>query len=1529
MKKNLLRTLRSCFLIATILLFSSLQSYATHVFGIDMYYTYTGTGNDYKIYVIVYGDCAGQAFPNLNGASPEVRVYNDPSTTIVTTLHLVEEPPLPGIEVTPVCPADVNNTTCTNPANTIPGIKKFVYSLTYTVPSLSTGWRFHFDGNMGATQAGRSTTITNVNNPGNTIITLDAKLNNTAVMGTPNSSSVFGSIPTPFYCLNIPANYAPGSVDPNNDSLYYVQIPGRDGTGLPPNPPSVSYIAPWTATAPLAASPFTFVPTTGQMSFTPNAVQRSLACMEVQEYRNNVLVGTSQREMTVVVLNTCSNYPPTGVITGPSGGTLLDSTTLRVCKDIGAFTFNINPTDVNGDTIDYSASGLPAGATFTITNNHSLAPTGIFAWNTTTVAPGTYTFTIEYKDNECPLSADQQITYTIIVAPLPGNTFTLVSPATCTKKAVFTVASGVSPWTETVLQGATVVHTNAGLTTTLTDSLSPGTYTIRTTNDVGCNKDTLITIATPPGPSFLTLTYTLPTCPGGSDGTVTFTGTGGLAPYQYAYNALPYTATTTYTGLAAATYTLHIKDANLCIKDSAFTLPDGPPIYVNAQLKKPLCNGVANGQVILAAYNNNSPPYTYAIGAGPFVASGTFGGLAAGTYTFHVHNSTGCNKDTTITLTDSLAVHATLVISNVLCSGGNTGSITATGNNAISPYTYALNAGPFSGVNNFPNLVAATYTIHVHDAQGCFLDTTAAVTQPTPVAVSAVVTNVLCNGAATGVIVITASGGTPGYTYANGAAAYGPSNTFNGLIAGTYTIHTKDLNGCIKDTAITITQPTVLRITGVTMVQPTCNGSANGSMTVTASGGTPGYTYAINAAPFSPTNNFVGLVAATYTLHVKDANGCIKDTTVTLTQPTPVAATASVKNSTCSTLGDGKVILTGSGGTPGYTYAQGAGPYGASNTFTPLVAGTYIFHVKDSHGCIKDTSIAIIDSLNPTGIFNITNELCFGQSIGVINVTGAGASSPYTFALGTNPYSAVNSFPNLPAGTYTVHIKDVNGCIKDTQVIVTQPTILGGSISIIRPTCFGFSNGSITVNGTGGTPGYTYALNSGLLSTVNVFGGLPTSVDTIHVSDNNACKFDTILTVTQPTKLEIVDLLLTQPKCFGDENGIIQVFSTGGTPPYVYAVDGYPFQAGNSLGGLFAGIHGVHVKDHNACLVDTTVELTQPTPLEFASAAVINPTCEGFADGSVNVKATGGTPPYMYSQTSSNYTSSSNFTGLPEGTYSFYAIDSNGCKHDTAITLTGYPHIVLAEPTITPTSCYGVADGVILINATGGVPPFTYQIDGGPVPSTANDIFTGQSAGYHIITAIDSKGCEKSTRVPVPQPDSITLKMHTNGNLCEGVDDNGAVYVDAKGGTPPYTYMWSTDTTRISGLNGISGLPNGFYRVVVYDAHNCPSIGNAEVEYDNCCTPYVPNAFTPNGDGKNDVFRPVYKGDMTLIKMSIFNRFGQLVYSTSSISQGWDGTFNGVLQEMDTYFYYMEIICGNKGDASNKQMIKGDITLIR
>ena len=165
-----------------------------------------------------------------------------------------------------------------------------------------------------------------------------------------------------------------------------------------------------------------------------------------------------------------------------------------------------------------TVAGLPTGATVSIVGNGTLAPTCTFNWTTTGVAPGTYIFYVTYQDDGCPLSGKQTIAYTITVFPMPTEAYAPVSAATCVAKAVFHVTPGGSaaPWVIKAIETGTTVLTVTGVTGVLTDSLSPGTYTIRTTNPDGCFVDTAITIASPvlPVPAVIT---TPPLCPGGTD----------------------------------------------------------------------------------------------------------------------------------------------------------------------------------------------------------------------------------------------------------------------------------------------------------------------------------------------------------------------------------------------------------------------------------------------------------------------------------------------------------------------------------------------------------------------------------------------------------------------------------------------------------------------------------------------------------------------------------------------------------------------------------------------------------------------------------------------------------------------------------------------------------------------------------------------------------------------------------------------------------------------------------------------------
>jgi gliding motility-associated-like protein len=347
----------------------------------------------------------------------------------------------------------------------------------------------------------------------------------------------------------------------------------------------------------------------------------------------------------------------------------------------------------------------------------------------------------------------------------------------------------------------------------------------------------------------------------------------------------------------------------------------------------------------------------------------------------------------------------------------------------------------------------------------------------------------------------------------------------------------------------------------------------------------------------------------------------------------------------------------------------------------------------------------------------------------------------------------------------------------------------------------------------------------------------------------------------------------------------------------------------------------IHFQDANGCVKDTTITVTQPPAFRF-NASIISPTCEGFKNGSVTIAGTGGTPAYVYAMDPNPYKSTFVFDNLGEGTYLFHVQDNNLCVYDTTIVLNGYPHIDVGVPTVVPPSCFGFSNGVITMNSAGGVVPLTYHM---MKPSRTNNtgVFDSLKKGTYTVNITDSKGCTKDTTIIVTEPPLLQVVSKATPNDCLGKDDEGTVTSIVDGGTPPYSYEWSSGQHS----DAITGVGNGAYWVTVTDAGGCADSALAVVEYDDCCKPYIPDAFTPNGDGKNDIFRLRWKGDVSKLQFSIYNRFGERVFVSYQADIGWDGTYHGKPADMDVYFYYVKFICGSKGD--NHVEYKGDVTLIR
>lgn len=418
------------FLLLSFVFVCNYSARASHLLGGEIGYEYvstSGSTHTYKVILKFFSDCSSTsaALPLLINATPRVSLYDN--NTFINAVSLTYNATLSDIEITPVCPDEVNNTQCTNINNPIPGVKLYIYEGTFELNGSSNNWRFQFEGSISvglplASNAGRTPLITNANVQfGTSLMYLEATLNNT---GGQNSSSTFTSVPTPFFCLGHLQTYNLGAIDPDNDVLAFSLIPAKESLIVNAPPPNnITYNAPYTATNPVPAAPgtFSFNPMTGQMNFNPDAPVNSVVVNKVDEIRAGVVVGSSMREMAFIILTDCPNQGPGGPVINLQNANVDpdDPTLINACEGTdGNVAFDIQATDPEGDNITITTTNLPAGATVNVTNNSTANPVMHFSWDIGGLPAGDYIFYVNLKDDGCPVSVTQTIAYTIRVNPV-------------------------------------------------------------------------------------------------------------------------------------------------------------------------------------------------------------------------------------------------------------------------------------------------------------------------------------------------------------------------------------------------------------------------------------------------------------------------------------------------------------------------------------------------------------------------------------------------------------------------------------------------------------------------------------------------------------------------------------------------------------------------------------------------------------------------------------------------------------------------------------------------------------------------------------------------------------------------------------------------------------------------------------------------------------------------------------------------------------------------------------------------------
>ena len=1035
-------------------------------------------------------------------------------------------------------------------------------------------------------------------------------------------------------------------------------------------------------------------------------------------------------------------------------------------------------------SIDLSVSGGIAPYTY-------LWSTGELTQDINGIPAGIYDVDV-FDDNNC--LAELQVTITEPLTPiLLSETHT---DALCIGGDQGTIDLSVSGGTP----GYSIVWNNNETTEDVSD-LVAGIYTAQVTDDNGCIDSLSVEILDPSNTMVLSVTETDVLCFADSTGEIDLTVTGGAAPYTFSWSNGDLTED--LDSLITGNYFVIVQDNNFCESFiSGFIDQPLAPISVSDSLIHVLCNGDSTGAIFLETQGGTAP-YTYSWSNGS--TDEDIDSLLAGNYMVTIVDDYACVYDTTISILEPFPIDIMNVITEVSCFGGSDGSIDLNPGGGVPPYSYLWNTG--DTIQDIDSLSFGNYTIQVTDDNGCIEEQTFLVDQPAePVTIADTSGNISCFGGNDGFIDITVTGGNGGYTYEWSNAAL--TEDLSDLFIGVYIVEVEDSKGCFASDTITLTQPLAPLSLTTEMTAVLCFGESNGIASVEASGGTAPYTYLWSNG--ETTDTITGLPIGDYTVVVTDSLGCIDSATVTVTEPPLLTAVADSVDVLCFGDSTGSVSVTAQGGILVYDYLWNTGDI--TSTVNGLPSGFYEVTVTDTNGCTFVTNTTINQPSAPlSDTLIVTDNLCFGESFGIIDATISGGTIPYSYAWSNG--ETTEDIDSLANGSYTLTVTDNNLCVLVIDTVITSPTEIGVTHVQTNVSCFGGNDATIDLTVIGAMPPYSYLWNTA--DTTQDLDSLFVGTYDLIITDSNNCENPYTVTITEPLAPLALSADSINVACFGDSTGSIDLTVTGGTVAYSFSWSNGELT--EDITNIPTGSYQVIVTDDNLCVDSLSMFIDQPAAPIALSATQVDILCFGDFTGEIDLTVTGGTPAttgYVFDW-NNGLSADEDLTGLPFGTYGVLVTDSLLCSDSLTVILTEPAAPIDIDFTILNVACFGDSTGDVSAVISGGTGPYSWFWNF-PIADTTLFIDSLPAGGY-VLNVLDSNNCTYAETAVVTEPAGPLTSVYVDVQPSCFEYADGSLTLIPSGGTPGYSYLWNTGDTTVS----IDSLTTGNYSVEIYDSLGC------------------------------------------------------------------------------------------------------------